>query len=41
MKLLEKATEIAVKAHTGQTDNARAPYVFHPLRIMLKMTNET
>ena len=40
MKPLEKAIEIALKAHAGQLDKAGAPYVLHPLRIMLKMTSE-
>ena len=37
MTPLEKAIEIAVKAHAGQTDKAGAPYVLHPLRMMLRM----
>ncbi len=41
MKSLEKAIEIAVKAHAGQTDKAGAPYVLHPLRMMLRMHSET
>ena len=41
MKPLEKAIEIAVKAHAGQTDKAGAPYVLHPLRMMLRMHSET
>ncbi len=41
MTPLEEAFEIAVKAHAGQTDKARAPYVLHALRMMLRMINET
>ena len=41
MTLLEKAIEIALKAHAGQTDKAGAPYILHPLRLMLRMRNET
>jgi|SRR5262252_9769733 (p)ppGpp synthase/HD superfamily hydrolase len=32
--LLEKALEIAVKAHRGQKDRYGAPYILHPLRVM-------
>jgi (p)ppGpp synthase/HD superfamily hydrolase len=35
MSTVEKAIEIAARAHTGQVDKAGAPYVFHPLRLML------
>lgn len=31
--LLEKALQIAVKAHSGQTDKAGAAYIFHPIRV--------
>jgi (p)ppGpp synthase/HD superfamily hydrolase len=41
MSPLEKAIEIAVRAHAGQTDKAGAPYVLHPLRMMLRMDDET
>lgn len=33
---LDKAIIIAVEAHQGQKDKAGKPYVFHPLRLMLK-----
>lgn len=33
-RLLEKAIQIAVNAHIGQTDKAGKPYIFHPLRVM-------
>ena len=31
--LLEKALQIAVKAHSGKIDNAGAAYIFHPIRV--------
>ncbi len=31
---LERAIQIAVAAHAGQTDKAGAPYILHPLRVM-------
>ena len=37
---LDKALEIGIKAHTGQTDAVGAPYILHPLRIMMKMSSE-
>ncbi len=37
---LDKAIAIASKAHTGQVDKAGQPYILHPLRLMLKFTNE-
>lgn len=38
--LLEKAIEIALKAHKGQKDKAGAPYILHCLRVMLKGKSE-
>ena len=35
MSTLEHAITLAAKAHEGQVDKAGAPYVLHPLRIML------
>lgn len=35
MSTLEKAIEIAARAHAGQTDKGGAPYILHPLRLML------
>ncbi|MGI6231820.1 MAG: HD domain-containing protein [Prevotella sp.] len=32
-ELLEKALEIAIKAHKGQVDKAGEIYVFHPIRV--------
>ena len=37
MATLEKAIEIAAKAHSGQTDKAGTPYILHPLRVMLRV----
>ena len=37
MSTIERAIEIAAKAHAGQTDKAGAPYVFHPLRVMFSL----
>lgn len=35
---LERAIALAAEAHTGQTDKAFAPYILHPLRVMLAQT---
>jgi (p)ppGpp synthase/HD superfamily hydrolase len=40
MSTLEKAISIAALAHAGQRDKAGAPYILHPLRVMMKMTTE-
>lgn len=40
MLTLEAAILCAVKAHTGQTDKAGAPYILHPLRVMLALETE-
>jgi guanosine-3',5'-bis(diphosphate) 3'-pyrophosphohydrolase len=37
MSTIERAIEIAARAHAGQVDKAGAPYVFHPLRLMLSL----
>lgn len=34
---LERAIAIAAKAHEGQVDKAGAPYILHPLRVMLRL----
>lgn len=38
MSTIEKAIEIASRAHAGQVDKAGAAYVLHPLRVMLAVT---
>jgi (p)ppGpp synthase/HD superfamily hydrolase len=39
MSTLERAVVIAAEAHVGQVDKAGAPYILHPLRLMLQMGN--
>lgn len=34
--LLERAIQIAVEAHQGQNDKNGAPYILHPLRMMMR-----
>lgn len=36
MSSIEKAIALAAKKHAGQLDKADQPYIFHPLRLMLK-----
>jgi (p)ppGpp synthase/HD superfamily hydrolase len=36
MTLLEKAIEIAVRAHAGQKGKDGSPYILHPLRVMTR-----
>lgn len=38
MATLEKALEIAAKAHAGQLDKAGQPYILHPLQVMLRVS---
>lgn len=40
MPTLERAIEIAAKAHSGQQDKAGEPYILHPVRVMLRVTTE-
>lgn len=40
MSTLQRAIEIAVEAHKGQTDKAGASYLLHPLRVMLSLKTE-
>lgn len=37
--MLDKAIELAIHAHRGQFDDE--PYVFHPLRVMMRMRGES
>jgi (p)ppGpp synthase/HD superfamily hydrolase len=37
MPTLEDAILLAVKAHRGRKDEARAAYILHPLRVMLRL----
>jgi (p)ppGpp synthase/HD superfamily hydrolase len=39
MSTLERAIAIAAEAHAGQVDKAGAPYVLHPLRMMLRVSS--
>ena len=36
-KFLENAIALAVEKHRGQRDKAGAPYILHPLRVMLRV----
>ena len=37
---LDKALEIAIKAHKGQVDKAGEPYILHPLRVMNQFSDK-
>lgn len=39
MATLEQAIAFAAKQHAGQVDKANAPYILHPLRVMLNVPN--
>ena len=39
-ELLERALEIATKAHKGQVDKSGAVYIFHPIRVAELCTTE-
>jgi GTP diphosphokinase / guanosine-3',5'-bis(diphosphate) 3'-diphosphatase len=39
MSTLERAIAIAAQGHAGQVDKAGQPYILHPLRIMLSLSN--
>ncbi|NBF06477.1 HD domain-containing protein [Pseudomonas sp. Fl5BN2] len=38
MSSLERAIAIAAQAHAGQVDKGGAPYILHPLRVMLRLS---
>lgn len=40
MATLEKALDIAYKAHKGQVDKSGHLYILHPLRVMLKQKSD-
>lgn len=40
MGTLTRAIQIAAAAHEGQRDKAGAPYILHPLRVMLQMDDD-
>lgn len=40
MSNLERAIEIAVSAHKGQTDKGGHPYILHPLRVMISLESQ-
>jgi (p)ppGpp synthase/HD superfamily hydrolase len=40
MSTLERAIAIAAAAHAGQVDKSGAPYILHPLRVMLRLQTD-
>lgn len=40
MATIEKALQIAARAHEGQTDKDGQPYILHPLRVMNSVEGE-
>jgi len=40
MATLERAIQIAAETHAGQVDKGGAPYILHPLRVMMTMETE-
>jgi (p)ppGpp synthase/HD superfamily hydrolase len=40
MSQIERALQIAVEAHAGQTDKSGLPYAFHPIRVMLRCKSD-
>ena len=40
MPNLERAIEIAISAHKGQTDKGGNPYILHPLRVMMSLESQ-
>ena len=41
MTMLNQAIALAALAHEGQIDKSGAPYILHPLRVMLRCQGET
>lgn len=41
MATLQKAIELAIQYHAGQTDKGGLSYIFHPLRVMEAVDGET
>ncbi len=37
MSTIERAIQLAARAHAGQFDKAGEPYILHPLRVMLRV----
>ncbi|MDO7897081.1 GTP pyrophosphokinase [Pseudomonas citrulli] len=40
MSTLEKAISISALAHEGQADKGGAPYILHPLKVMLRLSHD-
>ena len=40
-ELLERALEIALREHRRQKDKAGAPYILHPIRLMMRLSDDT
>ena len=40
MSTLEHAIALAAQAHAGQVDKAGAPYILHPLRVMMQLQTD-
>ena len=40
MSTLERAIEIAARAHSGVLDKAGQPYIIHPLTVMLRLQDQ-
>ena len=40
MNIVEHAIALAARAHAGRLDKAGVPYIFHPIRVMLRMTTD-
>lgn len=40
MATLDRAIQIAAKGHQGQNDKYGAPYILHPIRVMMRVNSE-